>query len=115
MSEGAARARDLHVLENGMDLSEKLIGSVRFADYTGHATGQHALDAALGLPQEAGAEQYHHGGIHCSQPAKCFFAVHERHGEVEQNQIESGRLFPKLCQAVEAGLSSYDFKASFGE
>ena len=66
MSEGAARARHLHALENGMDLSEKLIGPVRFANYTGHATGQHALDAVLGLSKEPGAEQNHYGGIHSS-------------------------------------------------
>ena len=85
MSEGAARARDLHALENGIDLSEKLIGSVRFANYTGHAPGQHAFDSALGLPQEAGTEQNDYGGIHSSQTAKCFLAVHEGHGKVEQN------------------------------
>ncbi len=49
-----------------MDLSEKLIGSVRFANCTGHPTGQHSLDAVLGLPKEAGAEQNHYGGIHSS-------------------------------------------------
>lgn len=99
----AARARHLYVLEDSVNLRKKLIGPVRFADYTGEPAGEHAVDAVLGLPEKAGAQQHHHGGINDSEAAKRFFAVHKRHGKIEQNEIEPARLFPELLQAVESG------------
>ncbi len=53
---GAARARHLYVLEDGVNLRKKLVGPVRFADYTGEPAGKHALNAVLGLSEKAGAQ-----------------------------------------------------------
>ena len=39
-----------------MNLRKKLVGPVRFADYTGKPAGQHAVDAVLGLSEKAGAQ-----------------------------------------------------------
>ncbi len=88
---------------------------MRFSQKTRQPAGQHALDALLGRCQKTGAEKSGHVRIDFAQAPKGFFAIHERHGKIEQDKVEPVRLFPETLQAFEARLDRGHFKPGFGK
>ena len=82
-----------------------------FSQKPRHARAEHSVEAFLG--DEAGAEKDHDIRTNAAQTTKGLFAVHERHGEVEQDQVEMGRTFPEKIQALETRLRGHDFKTCF--
>jgi hypothetical protein len=53
--------------------------------------------------------------VNVAEPSKSFFAVHEGHGKVEQNQVEPLWLLPETFQTFETRLDDGDFITGFGE
>ena len=112
---GAAGARELDVLKDGVDASEQFVGPMGLANRTCQAASQHALDALLGLREKTGTEKCDDVRINAAQALKRFLAIHERHGKIEQDKIEPVRLFPEMLQAFETRLDRGHFKPGFGE
>ena len=88
---------------------------MRLADESREATGEHAVDALLGLGEKPGAQKCDHVRINAAQPPESFLAVHERHGKIEQDEVESVWLFPETLQAFKTGLDRGHFKPGFGK
>jgi hypothetical protein len=105
--------RDLHALQDRLDLREELVRPVWFANGTGQTTGQHAIDPLLGLREETRTEEHNDAGMQSAQTLKRFFAIHERHRKIEQNQVKPMGPFSKLFEAFKTGLGGRDLKAGF--
>lgn len=88
---------------------------MRFSQETRQAAGQHALDALLGRGEKTGAQKCHHVRIDFAQAPEGFFAIHERHGKIEQDKIETVRFFPESLQAFETRLDRGHFKPGLRE
>jgi len=72
-----------------------------------------AVEALLG--HETGAEKDDGFRINVPEPDKSFFAIHERHREIEQDQIEVMRTLPENIETFETGLRGHDFEPCFGQ
>ena len=103
---GATDAGKFRVFENRVDPREKFVRPMRFANESGESSGDHPVDAALGLAKKAGAQEDRDVRPESAQPPKSFFAVHERHRKIEHNQMEPMRSCSKVFQAFESGISS---------
>jgi Fe-S cluster assembly ATP-binding protein len=86
---------------------------MRFAEKTCQAGAEHPVEAFLG--DEAGTEKDYDVRTNVPQTSKGFFAIHERHGEVEQNQIEMARTLAEKIQALKARLGGHDFESGVHE
>ena len=88
---------------------------MRFSNKPGQAAGNHPLDSPLGLGEEAGAEEHNHFGIDVAEPPKGFFAVHERHGKIEENQVEPTGPLPELFQTLKPRRDGRNLEAAFAK
>ena len=94
-------------------MRDHLVRPMRLAEKSGHARGEHAVEPFL--RDEARAEQHDGFGVNLAEPAESFFAIHERHREIEQNEIKVGRTFAEKIETFKTRLGSYDFEASLAD
>ena len=80
-----------------------------FVKETRHPGVDHPIESILG--NESSAEEDNDVRANAFEAAKSFFAVHERHREVEQNQIEVARALAEKIQALKTRLRSFDIEA----
>lgn len=84
-----------------------------FPEKTRQPSAEHPIESFL--KDEAGAQKNNDIRANASKTAKGFFAVHKRHGEVEQNQIEVMWTLAEKIQALKTRLSGHDFETRFHE
>ena len=88
---------------------------MRLSNEPGETGREHSVNPTLGLGEKSRAEENHHLWVNPQKAPESFFAVHERHGEIEQNQIEPTGALPKLFQTFEAGLNSGYLESGLGK
>ncbi len=98
-----------------MDLREQLVGPMRLPNESRQTALQHPLDASLGLGEKASAEQHDHERIEGAKPSERFFAVHKRHRQIEEDNVEPVRALPELLETFETRFDGRDLVASFGK
>ena len=76
---------------------------------------QHSLNPSLGFGEKAGAEQHNYQRINCAKPTERFFAIHERHRQIEEDKIEPVRAFPELVETFKARFHGCHLVAGFGK
>src|ERR1017187_4677807 len=94
-------------------MTNDLVGCDWLAQKTRKTRAQHSIQAFL--IDEAGAKHDWHIRTDLMQASECFLAVHERHGEIEKNEVEAVRAATKNVQAIEARLGGDDMEARLGE
>jgi hypothetical protein len=87
----------LYAFEDGPNICDQLLRTMRFPEKPGHSRGHHPIEPFLG--NKAGAQENHRVGANGSETAERFLAVHERHREIEQNEIEVVRALAEEIQA----------------
>src|SRR5256714_3157116 len=115
VAHGATGLGTLHVSQDELDAREQFVGPMRFANESGHPCGQHAIDPVLRLRQESGAEEDDDVRVDRPQTPESFFAVHERHGKIEQNEIEPIGPVPELFEAFKPRLDGGNLVARLRE
>jgi hypothetical protein len=115
VAHGATAPGRLRVFQDDLNARQELVGPMRFADGPSETGGEHAVDPFLRLGKEAGAEENDDTRIDGAETAERFFAIHERHRKIEQNQIERIRSVPELFQAFEPGLDRRYVEPGFRE
>jgi len=78
---------------------DNLIRREWFSQKPGNARFHQAVESILS--NKSGAQNNRYFGSNLAQPMKCFFAVHERHCQIEQDQLESVRLSTKKIERFE--------------
>ena len=76
--------------ENGSQVVDDFIWRERFAQKSGDP-GVHQTIESIAL-NKSSAENDWNVGANFAKPLECFLAVHERHGQVEQDQLKRVRL-----------------------
>lgn len=92
-------------------MRQHFIGTMRLPQKSRHPGRGHAIETFL--LHVAGAQKNNDVGLDVAKPDKSFFAIHERHREIEHDKIEKVRTFAKNIEAFEAGLRRCNFKSGF--
>ena len=85
----------------------------RFTEETGESFGHEPLQTFM--LNETGAHDNWHIRPQFAEPMKSFFAVHERHRQIEQDEIELEPFLAKMIQAFKAGLRGGDLVVGVAE
>ena len=85
---------------------DNLVRCEWFSQKSGDASFHQTLES-IG-PDESGAEDHRNVTSYFPETVKRFLAVHERHGQVEQDQVDCPRLATKNIKRFKTRLSGDD-------
>ena len=106
-------AAPFDVLQDRLDLGDNFIGPVRSTEESGQAISHHAVEPPVF--DKARVEQDDHIWVNRAEMVECLLAVHQGHGEIEQDEREPARVFPEKIKSFKTRLGGDHGKASLRE